>query len=547
MELLLILLAFVLGAVLTFYYLRLIKPPLPEPINYKQELEQRAYQAEILRELSERIGYSLDVAKIIEIITGSLGKLLDYHTVSYLIQTKDRLVFKCNIRESVNHAFIADVRGKMLAAFSAMLNRELDPNDVDESLTGAILDESLKAVVNSYFNIPLIINSEVVGLITVASPKPNLYTEQQTAILYTITAQASTAVTKLAQVLESEKGKLNALVTSLTDGIVMVDPSWNLLVINPRTRALLALPEGPITMLDVLSKLSGKIDLRTKIEEAIKNDTTVMVPDVAADTPSTNPLRLQIFLSPVKDKDGEPLGAVIVFHNITQEKAVEKMREEFTAMMIHDLRSPLNNIRGVSDGLLRDARTSQAKEISEAITTIRNQVTDMLTLVNDLLDVAKLESGKFTISKESTDLGSLVKEIVSRYGAQAMEKKLQINSDLQGDLKDISLDGFRIRQVLTNLLTNAIKFTDTGGIIIRVVKSDKEVTVSVIDTGIGIPKDDLGLLFTKFQQLRQSSARHEGTGLGLVIARGIVEAHGGKIWAESEVGAGTTFTFTLPT
>ena len=276
-------------------------------------------------------------------------------------------------------------------------------------------------------------------------------------------------------------------------------------------------------------------------------DTTTSIPDVALDSSTAlpHPPRLQILASPVKDKDGESLGAVVVFHDITQEKTLEKLREEFTAMMIHDLRSPLNNIRSLSEGLLRN--DALGPEMKDALTMVRNQVTDMLSLVNDLLDVAKLESGKFTITKEPTDLGSLVEEIVERHTSLAQERHLTIHADVAPDTTKIPIDGFRIRQVLTNLVSNALKFTDTGGVTIKVVRGDKDVTISVADSGIGIPKEQLELLFTKFQQLKGGLTRHDGTGLGLVIAKGIVEAHGGKIWVESEIGSGTTLAFTLPT
>lgn len=548
MELLLFLLGLILGSLIVYIFFKQTKDAKDTTEPLRLEAERRAYQAEVLREIAERIGYSLDVAKIIEIITGSLDKLLDYHTVSYMLLAKERIVFKCHVRESVNRAFIATVRTKMLAAFAAMLNRELNEAEVDESITGTILDESVKDEVASYFNIPLVISGEVTGLITVASPKPNLYNEEQTVILYTITAQASTAVSKLAHVLESEKGKLNALVSSLTDGIIMVDPSWNLLVVNPRTSLLLSLPTMGATMLDILDRLSGKIDLRTKIEEAIKKDTTITIPDVFLSTSPTMPkqARLQIAISPVKDKNGDFLGTVVAFHDITEEKALEKMREEFTAMMIHDLRSPLNNIRATSEALKRDLTATMPKELQNSLAVIRNQANDMLTLVSDLLDIAKIESGKFTVTKEPTDLSNLLREVVERYLATAAERKLGLIYKTEGDLSQIPLDHFRIRQVLSNLISNALKFTESGEVRLSAKRSEHEATIAVTDTGLGIPKDELPLLFTKFKQLYHGVTSAEGTGLGLVIAKGIVEAHGGKIWVESEVGTGTTVTFTIP-
>lgn len=535
--------AFILGFILC-YFLSRKQSTKADTDSLRLDAERHAYQAEVLRELGERIGYSLDANKIVEIITGSLGRLLDYHTVSSMTRQEERLVFTCNIREPVNHSFIADVQKKMLAAFSTMIERDLDPKDVDETITGAILDESISTPLRSYFNIPLIISGQVAGLINVSSPKAGLYSAEETAILYTITAQASTAVTKLTQVLESEQGKLNALVTSLADGIVMVDERWNLFVVNTAAKRLLSLPEDKPTMLDVLDSLSGKIDLRTKIEEAKKQDKTLETADVSIQSRAYTPhaLNLQIFTSPVKDRDGKPLGAVVAFHDVTREKTIEKLREEFTAMMIHDLRSPLNNIRSTAESLLRDTTLEQVKK---PIQVMHNQTIDMLTLVNDLLDVARLESGKFTISKESTNVEALLHEVVERFSAQLKEKNLSVVWEISGDLT-VPLDAFRIRQVVANLLSNAIKFSDNGSIKITASSTDQQLTISVSDSGLGIGKDELTLLFSKFQTLGREYTKHESTGLGLVIAKGIVEAHGGKIWAESEVGSGSTFSFTIP-
>ncbi len=542
MEIVLPILAFALGAACYHLLYRLVreKKILGHEKSITIAAERHAYQAEVLREIGERIGYSLDVAKIIEIITGSLGKLLEYHTVSYMTKNGDRIIFKCILQESVNRAFVDDVKKKMLAAFSAMVNQQLNENDVDESITGTIFDENTHDPVRSFFNLPLIINNEVMGLITVASLRVGLYTEEETAVLYTITTLASNAVTKLAQVLTSEKSKLNALVASLSDGIVMVDAAWNLQVVNPQAKTMLGLPDGAVTMLDVLDKLGGKIDLRTKIEETVKKMVSDTIPEV-----TVNNKTLQIFTTAVKDSGDQPLGAVVVFHDVTHAKDIERLREEFTAMMIHELRSPLTNVRTTTDSLLRTMSQTD-NEVSQSLGTIRNEVTDMLELVNDLLDVAKVEAGKFTVTKTPTDLGKLIEEVVERHKTRTTQKNIEMISQISGDNTAVSLDAFRIRQVLTNLATNAIKFTESGSITIRAIRGDNVVTVSVEDTGVGIPKEAIGDLFTKFHQLNQPQEHREGTGLGLVIARGIIEAHGGKMWVESEAGVGSKFFFTLP-
>lgn len=507
----------------------------------QKEIERRAYQAEILRELGERIGYSLNIAKIIEIITGSIGRLLEYHTISYMIKKENVIMFKCQIRESVNRAFVADIKRKMLDAFSEMIGQKLDESHIDESITGTLYNEEVKDPIRSFFNIPLSINNEVVGLITVASPKEGIYSEEDTSLLYTITSQASTAVGKLSQVLESEKGKLNALVGSLTDGIIMIDPFWNLLVTNTKAKEILSLPDDKITMLDILDKLSGKIDLRTKIEQAISQNTVIATPEVVIGTGV-----YQLSTLPVKGKDNELLGSVVIIHDITKEKSLERIREQFTAMMIHELRSPLTNINAATSTTMQNLDENNSGEAKRFLLSIKGETEDMLDLVNDLLDVAKIESGKFSLIKQPTNLNKVLEEIVQRHAPNAAGKGLTLNFNTEGDLTNINIDDFRIRQVLTNLISNALKFTHEGKINITAKRRENEVVVCVEDTGVGIAQEELPGLFTKFHQLQKAEIKHQGTGLGLVIVKGIVEAHGGKIWVESQLGVGSKFYFTLP-
>lgn len=505
----------------------------------RQEAERHAYQAEILRELGERVGYSLDVAKTIEIITGSLGKLLEYHTVSSMIKVNDKIVFKCTLKESVNRAFVTDVRQKMLAAFSAMFNKPLVNTSPDEIITGVIFNEGITDPVRSYFNLPFVINNEVVGLINVASPKGGLYTEEETAILYTITTQTSTSMSKLAQVLENEKGKLNALVASLNDGVIMVDPNWQLLVINLQARKLFTLTNGQVTILDVLDKLSGKVDLRTKIEEAITKGTVITIPEISLEGKT-----MQVYIIPVHGKDRQLQGSVVVFHDVTKEKELKTMRDQFEAMVIHDLRSPLASIKSTSENILEVQKIHLPPDTAKAISLIHHEADDMSRLVNDLLDMAKLEAGKFTVLKTPENLNKLFKDVLISMQPLALQKNISFYLETKGDLTNISVDEYRIRQVLTNLISNAIKYSDKGKIIVRGIRDESSVTVSVTDEGLGIPKERITELFSRFSQIQRQG--RIGTGLGLSIAKGIIEAHRGRIWVESEEGKGSTFSFRIP-
>jgi signal transduction histidine kinase len=281
-----------------------------------------------------------------------------------------------------------------------------------------------------------------------------------------------------------------------------------------------------------------------------------------------------VLISPVKDAANQALGAVVLFHDITQEEAIEKMREDFTSMMVHELRSPLTGIRSIANLLKEEKIKNEQKKYQEFIELIVSNSASMLDLVNDLLDVAKLEAGKFQVMKRATDIGSLVQIKAESFKSLAAEGHIVIETKVSPDLpKEALIDENKIGQVINNLLSNAIKFSTNGKIIISafVVKSgetmlpkvsslgmiwpgikdikfdSEQLIMAVTDTGLGIPEDQMGKLFNKFTQLEQgATSDKKGTGLGLVISKGIVEAHNGKIGVFSEVGKGTTFYFALP-
>lgn len=534
------------------------------------EMSRRMYEVSILKELGERIGYSLNVQKIVDIITSSLRRLLPYSTVSYLLLSEEgRVVFHTVLEESVNRQFLEEVKTRMMSSFEALVGRSIKPDEFDESVSGTITDENNKLGVKSFFNIPVVINDKPIGLLNVASTKAGLYKEDEMTILYTIMSQASTAVSKLETILSQEKGKLNAMVESMADGVFMVDTKNRLLVINPAAKQMLGLSVSQPTMFDVLDALASKIDLRTKIEESLRHDKLT----VEEQLPVNNKV-LRILISPVKDAENKAVGAVVLFHDITKEKAIEKMREDFTSMMVHELRSPLTGIKSIANLLREEKIKNEQKKYQEFIDLIVSNSSSMLDLVNDLLDVAKLEAGKLQILKKPTDVASVLKTRVQSFMSLAQEAHLVLEAKTDDNLPQIQADENKLGQVLNNLISNAIKFTQKGKITVSafVLKKNEDLAekiaalgmvwpglaagekyendrmiLAVTDTGIGIPVAEIGKLFNKFIQLEQSAASEKkGTGLGLVITKGIVEAHSGTIKIASEVGKGTTFYVILP-
>jgi signal transduction histidine kinase len=535
------------------------------------EMQRRMYEVSILKELGERIGYSLNVQKIVDVITGSLRKLLPYSTVSYmLLGDEGRVIFHCVLEESVNKKFIDDVRFRMINSFAALIGKDIKIEDLDESISGTVTDENNKKIVQSFFNIPVVINNLPVGILNVSSTVDGLYKEDEITILYTIMNQASSAVSKLENILAQEKGKLNAMVESMADGVFMVDIRNRLLVINPAATEMLEITKPQPNMFDVLDALSSKIDIRTKIEESLRQGKLI-----TEEKFTIGDKVLRILISPVKDGENKPLGSVVLFHDVTKETAIEKMREDFTSMMVHELRSPLTGIRSIANLLREDKIKNEQKKYQDFIDLIVTNSASMLDLVNDLLDVAKLEAGKFQVMKRESKIEDVIKVRMESFKALASDSHLTIETKEEPNLPVLMMDETKVGQVLNNLLSNAIKFTKADGKITisafkvkakepflnkvselgmiwpgltdQVKAGEDSVVVAVTDTGMGIPEDEIDKLFNKFTQLEQSAASEKkGTGLGLVISKGIVEAHGGKISLCSQLDKGTTFYFTLP-
>lgn len=226
-----------------------------------------------------------------------------------------------------------------------------------------------------------------------------------------------------------------------------------------------------------------------------------------------------------------------------------KQREDYVAMMVHELRSPLSVIKGSADLVLREEKNLQEEQKYTLLSQIKESSNDLLEVVNDILDVSKIESGRLDIKKTKADLNRVLLDEANYYMALAREKEIEVETIFDDNIPEFEFDADRIKHVMNNLLSNALKFTDNGGQV--TIKSrlvdDYHVEVSIADTGVGIPDDVKNKLFNKFVQMEnRKNTKEKGTGLGLVITKGIIEAHGGSIWIEDNQPIGANFLFTIP-
>jgi signal transduction histidine kinase len=254
---------------------------------------------------------------------------------------------------------------------------------------------------------------------------------------------------------------------------------------------------------------------------------------------------VEVTSSPLVD-DGEVRGAVVVFRDVTQRHEVERLKAEFLSVVSHELRTPLTSMRG-SLGLLAGGAVERlSPRVHHMVAVALGSAERLTRLINDILDVERLESGSLPLDVRPCPARDLVEAAVSEVMGIAAEMDVRV--EVQEVCGRVLVDRDRIIQTLTNLLGNAIKFSDTGGLVrVTATPTGGEVLFRVQDQGRGIPEAKLEAIFERFEQVDSSDARSKGgSGLGLPISRGIVEQHGGRIWAESGEGRGTTMSFTLP-
>ena len=239
-------------------------------------------------------------------------------------------------------------------------------------------------------------------------------------------------------------------------------------------------------------------------------------------------------------------GAVLlVFQDLTRVRKLETVRRDFISNVSHDLRTPLASVKALAE-TLNEGALEDPPAARRFLKQIETEIDNMTQLVHELLELSRIESGRVPIERRSIDPCQFLEQAIERMALQAERAGLSLRLDCAGDLPQVRVDPERIQQVLVNLIHNAVKFTRPGGeIVVSAAPRGSEVVIQVRDTGVGIAPEDLARIFERFYKADRSRSGG-GTGLGLSIARHLVEAHGGRIWAESETDQGSSFFFTLP-
>jgi NtrC-family two-component system sensor histidine kinase KinB len=347
----------------------------------------------------------------------------------------------------------------------------------------------------------------------------------------------------------SEKHKSEAIIRSIDDGIIVLNSELKIDDINPTAAKIFSKRSDEIKGRHLL-----EITKDDKLFNYVKQSFTSGVAPASED-PDANIFTVErgqsqqhylFSVTPVLAGEEAVISMVLLLRDITRLKELDRLKSEFVMAASHELRTPLTSM-GMSISLLKEKAINKldSKE-SELLFAADEEVQRLKALVNDLLDISKIEAGKMDIDFDSVPLNLLLEKAVAVLKNQAEEKSIELSYEPVSDLPPIEADVNKITWVLTNLISNSLRYTEANGFIkLSAVQMGSQIHISVTDDGAGIPYEYQSRIFDKFVQVKTEKALG-GSGLGLAICKEIVRAHGGTIWVDSEPGKGSTFTFTVP-
>lgn len=342
-----------------------------------------------------------------------------------------------------------------------------------------------------------------------------------------------------------EKNKTLAIITNFSDGLLVFDEQQNLILINPSAEDLFEVKASEVIGKS-LSELMGFPMFKGLINLFISETKEIFRKELKV----KESLILEVSIIHIK-RGKEVLGNLVILHDITREKEIERIKSEFVSLTAHQLRTPLSAIKWtlkmILDGDLGKINKDQKEYLQK--TYFSNE--RMIRLINDLLNVSRIEEGKYLYRPTFVQLDDLTQSVINSYKSELERKNIKLIFEKSEKLlPKVKIDVEKINLVITNFLDNAVKYTSSKGeikIYLNFINKNKEIEFSIKDSGIGIPDRDKKRLFTKFFR-SENAVRMEtdGSGLGLFITKNIIEAHGGRVWFESRDGKGSTFYFAIP-
>jgi PAS domain S-box-containing protein len=379
------------------------------------------------------------------------------------------------------------------------------------------------------------------------------------------------------QVMESDRNRLNAILQNMADALLVTDVTGKIQLVNPAFEDLVRCASRSLIGHEVQQVLPLP-ELLTALQRALAHPGQIEIARMTLADPrlvlvDDNQVATERVLKASVTVLGDRSSVICILRDITHEVEVDRMKSEFVSAVSHELRTPLTAILGFAKLIHRTFKRAIQPELSEAkvlqnaakritknLEILLHEAERLMTLINDVLDIAALDAGTLDWHEQPCEVQSIIAKAVDQLRSEVEHKGLVIRMECEADLPVMHTDLQRVVQVLANLISNAVKFTDRGEIVVSAqlllggtlthqwqVPADGGVLLSVADTGIGIPAAEMGKIFDRFSQGGDPLLnKPKGTGLGLAISREIVYHYGGEIWAESEVGVGSTFYVALP-
>lgn len=420
----------------------------------------------------------------------------------------------------------------------------------------------------SAMGVPLVVSGEVLGALLLLHGEMDYFNEDHRRLVETAAGQIAQAINNanlyevireqaesLGEMLKTqqvEAAKSEAILEGVADGVMVADADGRVILFNAAAERILQLPREEALGQTTRERLGLYGDQARDWMETVARwaeDPQSYEPgDYLAAQLNIEDRIVSVHLAPVLMRN-EFLGTVSVFRDVTAEVEADRAKTDFVSMVSHELRTPMTSIKGYADLILMEAAGELTDDQRKFMITIKNNVDRLVTLVNELLDISRIESGRLELEPEPTQVKEVVDSVLTSMKARAESEGLTLKKDVSVELPIVNADPDRLEQILTNLVGNAVQYTPPGGkITVSAHAKRDEVSIAVRDTGIGISPEAQDKIFDRFFRADDPRVQNtSGTGLGLSIVHSLVKLHGGQIKVESEVEEGTTFTVTLPT
>jgi two-component system, OmpR family, phosphate regulon sensor histidine kinase PhoR len=495
-------------------------------------LQKRLDELEALTRLGRSITGTLDLDSVLSFVVDAAVELTGAEEGSLLLLDLSTGELYMRAARNFQEEFVRKFRLPIQDTLAGTVLRTGQPVILDEKTPQKIKTAYL---VHSLAYVPLKSKGQVIGVLGVDNRMERKPLQERDSKLLGALAEFAVIAIENAGLYTSisqERNKLDTILTNIQDGVIVIDQDQRLVFANKIVQDAFDWSDEAITGRPYRELLTQPelLQLVSAVGSEQLNRAEVAIEDGRV---------FSALLSPIPD-----VGMVITLHDITNLKKLDRIKSDFVSTVSHDLRSPLTAILGYIELIDRVGPVTDLQH--DFIRRVQISVHNITSLVDDLLNLGRIEAG-FDAHKEAVQFDQLIHYAVENIRKQFENKNQKLVMEIPQNLPAVIANPVQMRQVMDNLLDNAVKYTLPGGkITVRVVVAQKQVIIQVADTGIGIPSVDLPYIFDKFYRASNSSAEVGGTGLGLAIVKSIVDSHSGRIWVESTVGQGTTFTIVLP-